>query len=188
MFGLDAVSLLEQRLNGSGPSCYVVASAGEQPPEGPGADVELPVSDTFTLAARGRVPSREDARVLFSCAVQVVAGLSYRRQGERRAEAARHTADLRSRAALLAATGERARAQLGAATAALAALAEAGADPPDDRAALLADALRSERLPGGGHNVVVSLPAASAGTGTLVPVPGDAATCPRLPSGPQTKR
>ena len=137
MFGLDAVSLLEQRLNGSGPSCYVVASAGEQPPEGPGADVELPVSDTFTLAARGRVPGREDVRVLFSCAVQVVAGLSYRRQGERRAEAARHTADLRSRAALLAATGERARQQLAAATAALAALAE-GADPPDDRAALLA--------------------------------------------------
>ena len=74
MFGLGAVSLLENRLNGSGP--YVVASAGEQPPEGPGADVELPVSDTFTLAARGPVLGREDLRVLFSCAVQVVAGLA----------------------------------------------------------------------------------------------------------------
>ena len=140
MFGLDAVSLLENRLNGSGPSCYVVASAGEQPPEGPGADLELPVSDTFTLAARGRVLDREDMRVLFSCAVQVVAGLSYRRQEQRQAEAARHTADLRSRAALLAATGERARQQLAAATAALTALAEAGADAPDDRAALLTTA------------------------------------------------
>ena len=315
MFGLDAVSLLEQRLNGSSPSCYVVASAGEQPPEGPGADVELPVSDTFTLAARGPVPGREDMRVLSSCAVQVVAGLSYRRQEQRQAEAARHTADLRSRAALLAATGERARQQLAAATAALTALAQ-GADAPDDRAVLLAgarravdqvsrlvddlsdlsrlhagavetylrpvdldevmaaclddlgpgsqqvtlstaedlpdviadatlltriltslladalqrspagqppvvtaisrdgrvevciadqgadqpdgaaslafrlardltealgDTLRSEHLPGGGHSVVVTLPAASAAGGTLVPVPGDTATCPRMP-------
>ena len=319
MFGLDAVSLLEQRLNGSGP--YVVASAGEQPPEGPGADVELPVSDTFTMAARGLVPGREDMRVLFSCAVQVVAGLSSRRQEERQAEAARHTADLRSRAALLAATGERARQQLAEATTALAALA-AGADAPDGRAALLgaarravdqvsrlvddlsdlsrlhagametylrpvdldevmaaclddlgpgsqhitlstaedlpdvitdaalltrvltsllADALqrspagpppvvtavsrdsrveirivdqgpdqpnaeaslsyrlardltealghtlRIQRLAGGGHSVVVTLPAASAMAGTLVPVPGDAATCPQLPAGAQTK-
>ncbi len=141
MFGLDAVSLLENRPNGSGP--YVLASAGEQPPEEPGADVELPVSDTFTLAARGPVLGREDTRVLFSCAVQVVAGLSYRRQEERQAEAARHTADLRSRAALLAATGERARQQLAAATAALTALAEAGADAPDHRAALVAAARRA---------------------------------------------
>ena len=317
MFGLDAVSLLENRLNGSGP--YVVASAGERPPEGPGADVELPVSDTFTLAARGPVLGREDMRVLFSCAVQVVAGLSYRRQEERQAEAARHTADLRSRAALLAATGERARRQLAAATAALTALAE-GADAPDDRAVLLAaarravdqvsrligdlsdlsrlhagavetylrpvdldevmaaclddlgpgsqhvtlstaedlpdviadatlltriltslladalqrspagqppvvtavsrnsrvevritdegpdqpdgetslafrlardltealgDTLRSERLPGG-HSVVVTLPAAARAAGTLVPGPGDTATCPRRPSDTET--
>ena len=34
--GLAAVSLLEWRQNGSGRACYVVASAGEQPPEGPG--------------------------------------------------------------------------------------------------------------------------------------------------------
>ncbi len=319
MFGLGAVSLLENRPNGSGP--YVVASAGEQPPEGPGADVELPVNDTFTLAARGRVLGREDMRVLFSCAVQVVAGLSYRRQEERQAEVARHTADLHSRAALLAATGQRARQQLAAATTALTTLA-AGADLPDDRAALvgvarravdqvsrlvddlsdlsrlhagavetylrpvdldevmaaclddlgpgsqhvtlstaedlpdviadaallariltslladalqrspagqppvvtavrresrvevriadqgadqpdgeaslsfrlardlteaLGDTLRSERLPGGGHRVVVTLPAAAPAAGTLVPGSGDTATCPRLPSGTQAK-
>ena len=319
MFGLHAVSLLEQRLNGSGPSCYVVASAGEKPPEGPGADVELPVSDTFTLAARGPVPGRENLRVLLSCAVQVVAGLSYQRQEERRAEAARHAADLRSRAALLAATGETARERLATARAALAALAEAGTDAPDDRAALLADARRAvdqvsrlvddlsdlsrlhagavetylrpvdldevmaaclddlgpgsqrvtlstaedlpdvitdatlltriltslladalqrspagqppvvtavsrdsrvevritdqgpdgeaslavrlardltealgetlgiQNLPGGGHSVVVTLPAAARAPGTLVPGPGDTATCPRLPSGIQAK-
>ena len=150
MFGLAAVSLLERRQNGSGPACYVVASAGERPPVGPGGDLELPVSDTFTLAGRGQVPSREDVRVLFSCAAQVVAGISYQRQEERQAQAARHAADLRSRAALLAATGENAHDQLAAARAALAALAAAEdpasagtAIPPDSRAALLADARRA---------------------------------------------
>ena len=138
MFGLDAVSLLEWRHNGVGPACYVLASAGERPPEGPGADVELPVSDTFTLAGRGRVPSQEDLRVLSSCAVQVMAGVGCRRQEERAAQAARHATELRSRAALLAATGQSAREQLAAAQAALAALAEC--DSPGDRVALLASA------------------------------------------------
>ena len=138
MFGLDAVSLLEWRHNGVGPACYVLASAGERPPEGPGADVELPVSDTFTLAGRGRVPSQEDLRVLSSCAVQVMAGVGCRRQEERAAQAARHATELRSRAALLAATGQSASEQLAAAQAALAALAEC--DSPGDRVALLASA------------------------------------------------
>ena len=322
--GLAAVSLLEWRPNGSSRSCYVVASAGEQPPEGPGADVELPVTDTFTLAGRGPVASREGLRVLFSCAAQVVAGLSYRRQEDQQAQAARDAVNLHSRAALIAATGETAREQLATARAALAALAAAqahgpagpdaallatarhavdqvsrvvddlsdlrrlhagavetylrpvdldevmaaclddlgpgsqqitlstaedlpeviadatlltriltslladalqrspagqplvvttvsrdgrvevritdqGPDQPDGAVSLafrlardlteaLGDTLRSERLPGGGHNVVVSLPATSAATGTLVPVPGDTATCPRLPSGPQTRQ
>ena len=150
--GLAAVSLLEWRQNGSGRACYVVASAGEQPPEGPGADVELPVSDTFTLAGRGPELSREGSRVLFSCAVQVVAGLSYRRQEDQQAQAARDAANLRSRAALLAATGQTAREQLAAARAALAALAAAEAHgpagpgaalPPAARAALLATARRA---------------------------------------------
>jgi two-component system, OmpR family, sensor histidine kinase KdpD len=135
MFGLDAVSLLEQRQNGPGPSCYVVASAGERPPEGPGADVELPVSDTFTLAARGPVPGRADLRVLFSCAAQVVAGLSARREDERQAP----RPDPGSRAVLLAATGESAREQLAVARSAL---AEITAEDPG-RAARLADARRA---------------------------------------------
>ena len=139
--GLDAVSLLEWRPDGSGRSCYVVASAGAQPPEGPGADVELPVSDTFTLAGRGPMPSREGSRVLFSCAAQVVAGLSYRRQEDQHAQAARDAANLRSRAALLAATGETAREQLATARVALAALAaEQGHGPAGPDAALLATA------------------------------------------------
>lgn len=138
MFGLDAVSLLGWRRNGTGPACYVLASAGERPPGGPGADVELPVSDTLTLAGRGRVPSKEDLRVLSSCAVQIMVGISCRRQEEREAQAARHAIELRSRAAMLAATGQSARKQLTAAQAALAALTEC--DSPDARVALLASA------------------------------------------------
>jgi len=144
MFGLDAVSLLEWRKNGSGPDCYVVASAGDHPPEGPGADLDVPVSDTMTLACRGHVRGQDDLRVLYSCAVQVAAGVSYGRREARQAEAARREAELHSRAALLAATGESARDQLATARAALASLAEGGgAIAPDDRAALLAEIRRA---------------------------------------------
>jgi two-component system, OmpR family, sensor histidine kinase KdpD len=138
MFGLASVSLLEERLSGGG--CYVVASAGEQPPEGHGADLELPVNGTMTLAGRGRALDHDEMRVLLSCAVQIVAGISSRRADEREAQAARHAADLRSRTALLAATGEDAREQLAAARTALTALAEGSALGPEDRAALLAKA------------------------------------------------
>jgi two-component system, OmpR family, sensor histidine kinase KdpD len=140
MFGLAAVSLLEHRADGTG--CYVVASAGEQPPEGPGADLELPVNGTMTLAGRGRVLGHEEMRVLFSCVVQLVAGLSSRRTEEQEAQTAWHAADLRSRTALLAATGEDAREQLAAARATLTALAEGTgtALTPGGRAALLAQA------------------------------------------------
>jgi two-component system, OmpR family, sensor histidine kinase KdpD len=143
MFGLAAVSLLEHRPDGTG--CYIVASAGERPPEGYGADLELPVNGTMTLAGRGRVLDHEEMRVLSSCAVQIVAGLSSRRAEEREAEAARHAADLRSRTALLAATGEDAREQLAAAQAALTTLAEGTgmALTPGGRAVLLAQAARA---------------------------------------------
>ena len=145
MFGLDAVSLLERRLDG--PGWDVVASAGERPPEGPGADLEVPVDGTMMLAARGRVANREDLRVLRSCAAEIVAGISSRRLEEQDAEAAWHVADLRSRTALLAATGESAREQLAAAHTALTTL-EASEDhrtalTAEDRAQLLAEAARA---------------------------------------------
>ena len=136
--GLAAVSLLEWRQNGSGPAWYVAASAGERAPEGPGADVELPVSETFMLAGRGGRPSQEDSGVLQSCAAQVVAGITRRRQEEKEDQAAWHASDLRSRSALLAATSQSAREQITAARTALTALAEH--DSPIDRAALLSDA------------------------------------------------
>ena len=145
MFGLDAVSLLERRADG--PGCDVVASAGERPPEGLGADLEVPVDGTMTLAARGRVPNREDLRVLRSCAAEIVTGISSRRLEEQDSEAAWHAADLRSRTALLAATSESAREQLAAARAALTALAASGDQgttlAPGKRAGLLAEAVRA---------------------------------------------
>ncbi len=145
MFGLAAVSLLERRPDGTGYD--VVASAGDQPPEGPGADLEVPVDVTMTLAGRGAVPSREDLRVLRSCAVQIVAGIGSRLREERDAEAAWHAADLRSRTVLLAAAGENAREQLSAARTALTALAAAedhgAALTPGEREGLIAEAARA---------------------------------------------
>jgi two-component system sensor histidine kinase KdpD len=144
MFGLAAVSLLERRPDGAGPSYDIMASAGEQPPEGSGADVEMPVSETFTLAGRGRVLGTDDTRLLYTCAIQVVAGIASRRQDEQDAHAARYEADLRSRSALLAATGQYAREQLAIAQEALAALADQGAAAtPDERATLAAAARRA---------------------------------------------
>jgi two-component system sensor histidine kinase KdpD len=141
MFGLAAVSLLVPQPNGAG--CYIVASAGEQPPEGPGADLELPVSQTMTLACRGRVRAGTDMRVLHSVAAQIVAGLDGWPRREQEAEATRHAADLRSRMTLLAATGKTAREHLEQARTALTALADRGlAVTPQDRAAL-ADAGRA---------------------------------------------
>ena len=127
--------------------CDVVASAGERPPEGPGADLEVPVDAVMTLASRGPVPNREDLRVLRSCAVQIVAGISSRRLEEQDAEAAWHAADLQSRTALLAATGENAHEQLGAVRTALTTLA-ASEDhrtvlAPAERVRLLAEAARA---------------------------------------------
>ena len=138
MFGLAAVSLLERRADE--PGWDVVASAGERPPEAPGADLEVPVDGTMTLAARGHVPNREDLRVLRCCTAEIVAGISSRRLEEQDTEAAWHAADLRSRTALLAATGENAREQLAAARTALTTLAAAEDLTPGNRVRLLAEA------------------------------------------------
>jgi two-component system, OmpR family, sensor histidine kinase KdpD len=145
MFGLDAVSLLERRPDGA--RWDVVASAGQWPPEAAGADLEVPVDGTMTLAARGHVPNGEDLRVLRSCAAEIVAGVSSGRLEEQDTEAARHAADLRSRTALLAATGENAREHLATARTALTTLA-ASEDhrtvlTPEDRVRLLAEAARA---------------------------------------------
>jgi two-component system sensor histidine kinase KdpD len=121
-----------------------MASAGDQPPDGPGTQVSLPVTDTFTLAGRGHPLSADDMRLLSSCAVPVLAGLVRRRQDERDAHVARQAADSHSLSALLAITGQQAREQLQKADTALAVLADSPATiTPAERAALASGARRA---------------------------------------------
>jgi two-component system, OmpR family, sensor histidine kinase KdpD len=144
MFGLSAVSLLEWRRNAAGPRWYVTASAGDRPPDSPDAEVSLQVSETCTIAGRGHPLSGEEARVLASCAVPMVAGLIRRRQDEQDAHTAWQAADSRSRSALLAATGHQAREQLAMTESALAVLADPDAVlTAGQRVALAADARRA---------------------------------------------
>ena len=143
MSGLTAVSLLEQRRNSAGPRWYVIASAGDRPPDSPAADVEVPITETLVLAGSGRL-SAEGRQVLSCCAVPMAAGLLRRRQDEHDADAARHAADQRSRSALLAATGLQAREQLANAENALAVLADSDL-AGDKRAALVAEAHHAVR-------------------------------------------
>jgi two-component system, OmpR family, sensor histidine kinase KdpD len=142
MFGLTAVSLLERRQDARG-GWFVVASAGDRAPEGPGADVELPISEAFTMAARGRKLSGQDRRVLFSCAAQVVAGIIQRRQDEQDARAAEQLTGPRSRSALIAATISKACDLVAAAQAALAQLADPAPRTPAENAALVASGRRA---------------------------------------------
>jgi two-component system, OmpR family, sensor histidine kinase KdpD len=136
MFGLAAISLLERRTDASG-SWFVVASAGEHPPEGPGADVELLISETFTLAARGRAPGQQDMRVLHSCATEVAAGILHSREAANAADAAEEAVGLRSRAALIAATTQKACELTTAAQDAVARLADPAPRTAEENAALI---------------------------------------------------
>ncbi len=139
MFSLTAVSLLEQRRNGTGPRWYVVASAGDRPPDGLAADVAVPVTESIALAGRGHPLSAEERQLLSTCAAPMVAGLLRRRQDEQDADAARTAADQRSRSALLAATSQQAREQLTKAESALTLLADPGL-AADKKAALATEA------------------------------------------------
>jgi two-component system, OmpR family, sensor histidine kinase KdpD len=104
MFGLAAVSLLERRPDAQN-GWFVTASAGESAPEGPGADIELMISENFTLAARGTTLDTENMQVLCACATQLMAGIIHRREGER--FAAERAVGPGSRTALIAATIQR---------------------------------------------------------------------------------
>ncbi len=139
MFDLSAVSLLERRPD-AGDGWFVAASAGERAPEGSGAEVEIAISDTFMLAARGRTLVGQDKRVLFACAAQVVAGIIQRRQHEQDTGAAESPTGPRSRPALVAATSRKARDLIVTAQAALAELADPGPRTPTENADLVASA------------------------------------------------
>jgi two-component system, OmpR family, sensor histidine kinase KdpD len=139
IFDLAAVSLLELRQDPGG-GWFVVASAGEQAPEGPGADVDIPINEAFTLAARGRTLGGQDKRVLFSCAVQIVTGLVQRRQAEMGAQAAARLTGPRSRAALVAATTQKIHDLVATAQVTLDQLADPASRAPAENADLVASA------------------------------------------------
>ncbi|MFJ9614436.1 DUF4118 domain-containing protein [Streptomyces noursei] len=135
-FGLSAVSLLERDPRASPvPRWYVVASAGDHPPERPyEAEVESPVDDLLTLAARGPGLSSQDRRLLDACAAEL--GLAHARGriagpagvGDPLADAER------TRASLLLAAGRDLRAPLHTAEDALGRLRRRGGErAPDER-------------------------------------------------------
>ncbi|MDF3289665.1 sensor histidine kinase [Streptomyces silvisoli] len=128
-FGLTAVSLLERdRANGPRPRWYVVASAGERPAERPyEADVESPVTDDLTLAARGRPLSADDQRVLAACAAQLGLAHVHGRLARRAAETDNRAAAERTRTSLLMTAGRDLRSPLHSAQTALARLREPAA-------------------------------------------------------------
>ncbi|AHH97512.1 sensor histidine kinase [Kutzneria albida] len=99
--GLAAVSLLEPR-PGS-PDWYVIASAGDRPPERPDqADVRVPATGSVILAGRGRMRGTGDRQVLLACATQLAADLSHQRITEHAAELDERAAADRTRGTLLA--------------------------------------------------------------------------------------
>ncbi|WP_065967740.1 sensor histidine kinase [Streptomyces sparsogenes] len=157
-FSLASVSLLERAPEpGPEPRWYVVASTGDRPPERPwDADVEAPVDDRLTLAARGRGLSGDDLRLLTACAAQLGIAHAHGRLTRHVAETDTLAAAERTRAALLLAAGHDLRAPLGAAEAALGRLSDlvraggpGGQGGPDGEAAhLLSSASASVRRAG----------------------------------------
>ncbi|MFD4945207.1 DUF4118 domain-containing protein [Streptomyces sp. NPDC058239] len=144
-FGLSAISLLERDPEVSPvPRWYVVASAGERPPEKPyEADVESPVDDNLTLAARGSGLSTEDRRILAACAAEL--GLAHARERIAGRSCGTDTfADAeRTRASLLLAAGRDLRAPLHTAEAALVRLRRRRDDAPAPEETQLLDAARA---------------------------------------------
>ncbi|MEU3354420.1 DUF4118 domain-containing protein [Streptomyces sp. NPDC037389] len=147
-FGLAAVSLLERDPGSAArPRWFVVASAGERPPERPyDADLESPVDEHLTLAARGHGLSAEDQGIFAACAAQLGIAHAHGRIAPRAAGTGTGEAAERSRAMSLAMAVRDLRASLAAISASLARLADrAGSRPPGERTRLLTAAQRSAR-------------------------------------------
>jgi two-component system, OmpR family, sensor histidine kinase KdpD len=121
-FGMDSVTLLERR-TGQGGRWAAVAHSGEPVLAAPdGADVEVPVTDTLSLALRGPAVSASDRRVLGAFATYAGVALEQQRLSAE-AEAARPIAEAdRMRTALLAAVSHDLRTPLASAKAAVTSL------------------------------------------------------------------
>jgi two-component system sensor histidine kinase KdpD len=121
-FAMDSVTLLERR-PGQGGRWAAVAHSGEPALAAPdGADVEVPVTDTLSLALRGPAVSASDRRVLGAFATYAGVALEQQRLSAE-AEAARPIAEAdRMRTALLAAVSHDLRTPLASAKAAVTSL------------------------------------------------------------------
>ncbi|MGP8001108.1 MAG: universal stress protein [Streptosporangiaceae bacterium] len=144
LFGLTAVSLLESEPH-AGPRWYVLASAGERPPETPDTDVVLPLTDALTVVGRGRSLGPDEQRLLTACAGQLATAFERDRGDRPGAGAEERAVGHRARSAMLAATGRDAREQIAVADRALASLAGPAAQTPAERAALIRSAQRAVR-------------------------------------------
>jgi len=142
-FGLASVSLLERpagQLDDGG--WRVAASVGQAPPATPAeADVQVPVSDTVTLAATGPAPRPEDLRVLSAFAAQAATALERQRLTQQAEQAHDAVEADRMRTALLAAVSHDLRSPLASAKAAVDSLRSHDVTwTPQDRDELLATA------------------------------------------------
>jgi len=147
-FGMESVTLLESTSVASGASrgpsagWAVVASSGEPALASPAeADVDVPVTESLTLALRGRTLPAADRRVLGAFAAYAAVALEQQRLTVE-AEAARPIAAAdRMRTALLRAVGHDLRTPLAAARAAVSSLRSADVKwNAEDRDELLATA------------------------------------------------
>ena len=142
-FGLASVSLLERpagQLDDGG--WRVAASVGQAPPATPAeADVQVPVSDTVTLAATGPAPRPEDLRVLSAFAAQAATALERQRLTQQAEQAHDAVEADRMRTALLTAVSHDLRSPLASAKAAVDSLRSHDVTwTPQDRDELLATA------------------------------------------------
>jgi two-component system sensor histidine kinase KdpD len=135
-FGLSSVSLLERGADG----WARVASAGPEPCGRPAdADVRVQVSETLTLALRGRVLPAADRRVLSAFAYQAAAALDRRRLAEQAGQARRLADGNKIRTALLAAVSHDLRTPLASIKASVSSLRSGDVQwDPADEAELLA--------------------------------------------------
>ena len=147
-FGMQSVTLLEcapsQSTAARNPNAgwRAVAHSGEPPVARPAdADVEVPVTETMSLALRGRALPASDRRVLGAFAAYAVVALEQQRLAAE-AEAARPIAEAdRMRTALLAAVSHDLRTPLASAKAAVTSLRSADVQwDEQDRDELLATA------------------------------------------------
>ncbi|WP_197370123.1 sensor histidine kinase, partial [Streptomyces clavuligerus] len=150
-FGLTSLSLLlRETAAGVRTRWYVVAAAGERPPERPeDADVEALADSGLTLAGRGRALGTDDYRVFAACGAQLAVAYSRGVLARRAAETDTRATAERTRASLLLRAGRELRAVLRTADEALVRLGH-GAGTRADEARLLGTAQlsvrRAERL------------------------------------------